>query len=1000
MVESNLPSIPADTHAIPSHLGVDHHPYSDVVYAPTTCPFPANLVSPHLVKIPVSGQRSNVPPSTVPPSTVPPSTVPPSTVPPSNVPPSNVPAANMPSVNIPVSKVPLSSGSSADSPILWSPAPLRPEAHTSARDPIPPLPTSPTQSSSPELTISSPVPSSFYLSKNRTATKLSNIIRSSSISRAHLCSPDISFRPSSLAAHYAPPTSSSLLLSGAPYTTSTSTSDSGPSSHSPTKHRFDDDTDVVDSGFRTPEKRRRNLYGGIYSVEHVSPTTVMINGRTYVAVDTDSSSSFSAPAPQPFPLSTVTTPSTFLASSPVPLSSPTAPSSSDFNFDDIDIDLPPNYMDLPGLRTPPPRSSPVRVTPLSSPARARAQPTSSARAPSSIFPLRATPSSSPVRATPSSSPVRATPSSSPVRATPSSSPVRAMPSSSPVRATPSSSPIHGFLSSPPSSIISASSSPTSVPTSRSIFPQYSTASPSKLLPTSNFTLHTSQLGLPPPLPPSHRGKATRKAAIAAALGIPSSSAHPPPQSSHLLHKPVHTSQHPHPLAPPSSPQLVYPPEDISSPAPARVPSSEPFPPSSSVFSSSQSSQPPSTYTSFPAPTHAVPPPPFLNAHLGDAGCIKLDRIDRRLAVYYQSVHNLPVVDLRPATDDPPSTDDDFLTLDHLLLGLNDDTQQSILSCLNFTYWGLFINPSRVPPYPLLKTTTATDGKSRPVVVRDDRYKAVYCTVGQVHSSYIYNPRPVLNPGATPYFVRGVGVIGLNQEVQSAIAHVGLVHCLKQFAGNASNGVIDFRSADQTDCEINPVNPNDLRPTVPIPITNDHFPISNNSKLKELPFFKDPLPFNHTIPIFDGRPSADLPAFAALPWQLSRIGQRCYPLYNNGHTDLPRGSIVSVGYTTHAFTPTVPVQGLSNYLSFNLQFLVLLALPPSVSDIPTAPTNFTYNSQFTSYYPNPSLSAVGTTHPPHDSGSSNSACYSGTNPPLSRSLPSSACDIVHYEDLYN
>ncbi|KAJ3834659.1 hypothetical protein F5878DRAFT_644954 [Lentinula raphanica] len=351
------------------------------------------------------------------------------------------------------------------------------------------------------------------------------------------------------------------------------------------------------------------------------------------------------------------------------------------------------------------------------------------------------------------------------------------------------------------------------------------------------------------------------------------------------------------------------------------------------------------------------------------------------------------------SDDAPSTDEDFLSLDQLLVGLDDDTQSTVLSCLNFTSWGVFVNPSRVAPHPLLKTNTAMDGKSRSVVVFDDRLKTVYTMVGKIDSCYVNNPRPIATPDPFPPFIRGAGVIGLNQEVQNAIAHVGLLYGLTCFMANASNGVIDYQSAEQWASDIDPNNPDDVRPTVPIPSTNNHFPISNNSKLKDTPFFKDPLPFNHTIPIFDGRPSAELPAFSVLPWQLSRIGQRCYPLYNNGHTDLPRDSVVYVGFTIHAFTPKTPGwQPSLQFVSFNLQFLVLLVLPHlDTVDIAVPPSHVSCNDYVPPLYMSPSTSL-----PIMHRSSTVTHSFPSVSS-LSDDTPSSSSqtpNIVLYEDMYH
>ncbi|KAJ3763723.1 hypothetical protein EV360DRAFT_78044 [Lentinula raphanica] len=838
----------------------------------------------------------------------------------------------------------------------------------------------PSRSSSPELTISSPVPSfsvlpytpSSSLSKVHAAANLSRIVHSSTVPREHARSPDNFFRPSALATYYAPSNAPHSLACG-----SDSPSSSAPQFPlpSPPKHSIDEDLNTDGTAFHTPHKRLRYLDGGAYSIERVSPSAFNINGRIYVAVDNSSSSSSLGHAPQVSPVS---------PSPAVP--PPITPSSPDINFDELDIDLPINYKDLPGLRTPspPPSSSPVRGTPFTSPVRGTP----------SLSTVRGTPSLSTVHGTPSLSPVRGTPSTLPVTSTPLTSPVRGTPvHGSPIRGTPiRGTPICG-TSVHGTSVHGSPVRGTSVYGSPIRGTSFMSFPPPKPVSLPIPTLRGSSPVLPPPLPPSYRGRSTRQAAIAAALHNPVPTEHKPFHPSPALENGIQS------VDTPLSPQLVYPPLPLHSPShPPTLPAASP------VISSPPCYLPPglptyqipfSTLPSASAPAPSTPlSPPFLNTHLGDSGCIRTDRIDSRLAVHYQSVHNLPAVNLRPATDDAPSTDDDYLTVDQLLSGLDNVTQQSVLSCLNFTYWGVFVNPSRVSPYPLLKTSTARDGKLRSVLARDESYKTVNCMVGKLESCYVYNPHPSPLPDTTPYLVRGAAVHGINQEVQTAIAHSGLLFRAKTLEGLASAGVIQFCSGVQWDSDINHDFPHDVRPTVPIPINQEHVPISNNSRLRDLPFFKDPLPFNHAIPIFDGRPSADLPAFSAEAWQLSRIGQRSYPLYNNGLTDLPRNSIVFVGYTSHLSSPKSALQGLSKFLSFNLQFLVLLALPPSDTVNTTHPSHFPYEPHLSPSHTSSSHLSV-SRH-----GFSNAAHSSSSAQPLpSPAQPPPASDIVYYSDIY-
>ncbi|KAJ3831506.1 hypothetical protein F5878DRAFT_729638, partial [Lentinula raphanica] len=128
---------------------------------------------------------------------------------------------------------------------------------------------------------------------------------------------------------------------------------------SPVKRSIDNDSEDLSSPFRTPEKRRRNDFhsGGYYdshsAVYYDSPPTVTLNGRTYVAIESplysrmspDGSGSSSRRHGSSMPAD-VPPPRRF----PLPSQNPSTPD----EFDDLDIDLPSNYRDLPGLRSPSP----------------------------------------------------------------------------------------------------------------------------------------------------------------------------------------------------------------------------------------------------------------------------------------------------------------------------------------------------------------------------------------------------------------------------------------------------------------------------------------------------------------------------------------------------------------------------------------------------------------------------------------------------------------------
>ncbi|KAJ3752053.1 hypothetical protein EV360DRAFT_89118, partial [Lentinula raphanica] len=336
------------------------------------------------------------------------------------------------------------------------------------------------------------------------------------------------------------------------------------------------------------------------------------------------------------------------------------------------------------------------------------------------------------------------------------------------------------------------------------------------------------------------------------------------------------------------------------------------------------------------------PVPFLNAQLGNDGCLRKEWIDHRLAPYYATVLNLPSVLLHPVGDNPSSDFDDFLTVDQLLHGHSQHVQDSILACLNFRMAGAFFNGSREAPHQWLCTQTLKDGKQCSVLKhRHQRQlvKTVYVMVGAIKNCNIYAPIPFPSCDGFPRLIRTVDIIAVLQEAQTLAAHFGDPNPAS--VAKATVALPTSRGG-------------------PSPMTAD------DSSLKLFPHFYDPVPFSHTIPIFDGRGVNGLPPFTAQNWEMSRIGQRSYPLYLGGNHDVPPGSKVMVGFTTQMWFPKSSPSDPQKGLSFSVQFLVLLALPPTSSS------------------DGPKL-AAGTNN--------NTASSTSSFDPLARD------DVVYHEDLY-
>ncbi|KAJ3969561.1 hypothetical protein EV361DRAFT_1034979 [Lentinula raphanica] len=709
-------------------------------------------------------------------------------------------------------------------------------------------------------------------------------------------------------------------------------------SQSSGKRHIDDDSLPHLSAFRTPEKRRRNTLASSPRVldqsSGIPPSSVTLFGRTYVAVvspDPSAVASSHKDGVLSSPLSVDTSSRSFLlepqSSQPLPPSCvfPTS-SVQEPDFNALDIDLPDNYRDIPGLRTP----SPVGISS------------------SSVF---ATPSSSPSK----SSTYTLTPPSSLVSSSPGSSarstPIRAPKSRFSPYKTPTAAGDHRFSACPPSafgrakrrSAIELALLDADVDPSPSFSPSLSLSVGAESCNTAPSSLSKSTLPFPSPssansltygaTPHARMMPMTPLHGVQSSYNLHSPSVSPTRSApSPQLGTPVYTESFGHNVRPAHLPATVH----ASSRPPALFPVSiSPLPSSIHNTPVAGSSTAPGNHMVPVNPTSNLPSvpsanPPFLNAELGPDGCLNVEWIDPRLAPHFQSVENLPSVTLRPATDDPPSEADDFLPLDAVLEGLDPTTTSCVLSCLNFTSFGVFVNPCRIAPFPMLMTEPAGEGKLRSVPVASvSNYgtKTIYTMVGKVSSCSIYTPLSTPPREGRTRYIRSVKVIGLLQDAQYLAAHFGELFGCKVMICLASNGEFEFRTFFRSDRD-----PDTLAPTVDLPVSRKKLtPInSTGTLLWPFPHFKDTLPFPHIVPIFDGRGIGQFPPFSSQPWELSRIGQRSYPLYNGGLTDLPANSTVSVGFTAHVWTPETPTHGIKRSLSFSIQYLVLLALPASSS----------------------------------------------------------------------
>ncbi|KAJ3965605.1 hypothetical protein EV361DRAFT_954854 [Lentinula raphanica] len=280
---------------------------------------------------------------------------------------------------------------------------------------------------------------------------------------------------------------------------------------------------------------------------------------------------------------------------------------------------------------------------------------------------------------------------------------------------------------------------------------------------------------------------------------------------------------------------------------------------------------------------------------------------------------IPTPTLKPiAADSFPCEDQDYLSISTILASLQLHERRSLMASTTFVQSGGWFNPARADPSSIKTVTNDKRATFMSPVLRP-HLPAMCLSVGVVERCSIVNPSKVnLNNGNVRTTHEAL-IKGFSQEEQRKLAFLATVLGFSIASIPASAGVIVYSSMQRFDGESENYKRLLVRNRPPRYVPGD-------SRLKIYPQFRVPTPFTSQIPIFDGRRGSDT-AFECDANQLHEISINSYPLYQNGDTDLPPGSLVAVGYTVHTYHPKSGDGPIC--LSFNLAFLVLLALPPNL-----------------------------------------------------------------------
>ncbi|KAF9066653.1 hypothetical protein BDP27DRAFT_1423682 [Rhodocollybia butyracea] len=242
--------------------------------------------------------------------------------------------------------------------------------------------------------------------------------------------------------------------------------------------------------------------------------------------------------------------------------------------------------------------------------------------------------------------------------------------------------------------------------------------------------------------------------------------------------------------------------------------------------------------------------------------------------------------------------------------------------------GCFVNPSRANPNVVKRVPSAkgTAGLCPAGNAHLARHTSLFLTTGVVHRSLLYSVVPVTLANNNVCVMRELLLKPFQQEFQRLAGFFASAFSFDNVAFPASGGSISLTSTQFFEDQRSKVNDN-YSPVATIHQANrpPRYAESDH-RLTVTGQFKSTTAFTDPIPVYDGRCAA------------------LYPLLQSGMVDLPPGSVVTVGYTAHTYTTQRHYRSIPTCLSFNVAFVVLLALPTAsaLAHSPSTALSFPYS----------------------------------------------------------
>ncbi|KAF8882600.1 hypothetical protein BD779DRAFT_1674939 [Infundibulicybe gibba] len=294
---------------------------------------------------------------------------------------------------------------------------------------------------------------------------------------------------------------------------------------------------------------------------------------------------------------------------------------------------------------------------------------------------------------------------------------------------------------------------------------------------------------------------------------------------------------------------------------------------------------------------------------------------------YSMYENLPylqnVCEVVPYGSGPPM--ENHANLAFIRQAVSKRTLDLILMGMLFVNNGCYVNTARIEPNKLAvaTATNAADSiKLQLTLSARTNENAVGIMIGMVTECFLVEEYTSIS-NEKPFSFHKITISPFAQEYRRDVALWGQMLNFRTIVGSVSAQGLSFTTRRKTaytstfSSPHTPQKPNKFLMTVSNPLT----PCAGSSNNRGSGGYPTSRRFDEKVLIYDGRAKTARP-FTFTPDDFSKLAT--WPIYKEGHADLPQNSLVTVGYTLNLYS--WPSGSDNSQLSTNVHFVILLGVP--------------------------------------------------------------------------